>query len=719
MSRRNYGRLTLAVVCLLILGACQRGVDRSRVYRIGIRNLQSTDGGASEGRVDTFAVEVASEAGRRANVQLKWVVSPEGPDEALSAGRVDMWPTFTILPERGRRFHLTDPWMSSERALLTQGPPRREWQGAKVAYGLGPVSSLLEQLPGAVAVHKQGEVAAIQSVCIGEVDAAFVLVQSFGSLLVRRPEGCGSVTFRITPLRETQLKVAIGATKEMAPVADALREQIGRMAADGTLAQLFNKYSMYSSSESEIVYQLADAQRRSRLSEYGAGGLAVATAILIWQMKRVREARRTADQANRAKSEFLAHMSHEIRTPLNGIIATAEMLARRKLEEDERSLVDLIQGSSEGLLTLVNEILDFSRIEAGGLQMELVRFDLYEVVSKAVKLLQPQAAGKNLTLESAIRPEVPRWVVTDPMRLRQVLLNLLSNAVKFTEKGKVRLEVLPAGDPNEQLAVLFRVIDTGIGIDEMTLQKLFNPFTQGDSSTNRKYGGTGLGLAVCRRLVSLLGGTIGVESHPGKGSAFWFLLPVDAAEAEIPPQQVEPAPACEPKPEVAGAAAPEERGHVLIVDDNPVNQIVAARAVRSLGYSASVVSNGQAALDALQQEHIDLVLLDCQMPELDGYQTAAEVRKRESRTTLALRHTPIVAMTANAIDGEMERCVAAGMDDYVAKPFRMATLESTLARWIPAGITLCPANSAGALPTLPGQPSDRPPTPLPAPLPRA
>jgi signal transduction histidine kinase/ActR/RegA family two-component response regulator len=451
------------------------------------------------------------------------------------------------------------------------------------------------------------------------------------------------------------------------------------LAADGALTRIFENYSGYSTAETENIYELMDADRRSRMLAYGASGLVVALAILLWQVRRVRQARKAAERANSAKSEFLANMSHEIRTPLNGIVGMAELLARTVLDKEQREMTDVIRSSSETLISIVGGILDFSRIEAGSVQVESIPFDLHASVEGVVKLLAPRAHSKGLVFETAIAPNVPRMVYGDPLRIQQVLTNLLANAIKFTEKGRVRLEVSLGGDSAHPPAVLFRIGDTGVGIDAKTVGRLFTPFTQADSAATRKYGGLGLGLAISHRLVSLMGGSIGVKSEPGSGSTFWFLLPLgsmQAGSAGLPEPQ--PAAAVPPLPgRPAQAPAPIRR--ILIVEDNPVNQIVARRAVRALGYAAEIVSGGEAALEAWGRDSFDLILMDCQMPDMDGYEAAAEIRRREDRTA----RVPIVAMTANTIAGDEEKCRASGMDDYLPKPVRLAVLARTLERWLP------------------------------------
>ena len=669
------GLLTITLAAAWLLHSPYAG----RTYRIGVRNNSQYSIVDADGRVSGIAVDVVSEAARRAGIHLRWIPSPEGPDKALGSKKVDLWPLLTILPERRRRLYITDPWLSGDSYVISKGSRVPDWKGLRVAYALAPASLITEFLPHAIPVERPDEDSALRAVCTGEAAGAIVLVHSVESLLLDRPEGCGAAVLRVATIHAPRLKMGVGSTFESAGAANELRSQIGRLAAKGDLARFFGDHSGYSTAETENIYELMDAEQRSRMLAYGASGLVVALAILLWQVRRVRQARKAAEKANSAKSEFLANMSHEIRTPLNGIVGMAELLARTVLDKEQREMTDVIRSSSETLISIIGDILDFSRIEAGRVQVESIPFDLHASVEDVVKLFAPRAHSKGLVFESAMAPNVPRLVYGDPLRIRQVLTNLLANAVKFTEKGRVRLDASLGGDPAQPLAVLFRIGDTGIGIDAKTVARLFTAFTQADSATTRKYGGTGLGLAISHRLVSLMGGSIGVESEPGRGSTFWFLVPVGsmpAGSAGLP--QPQPAVAAPLLPDGAAQASSGIR-HILIVEDNPVNQMVALRAVRVLGYAAAVVSGGEAALEAWGRDSVDLILMDCQMPGMDGYEAAAEIRRREDGT----RHVPIVAMTANTVEGDEEKCRASGMDDYLPKPVRLAALARTLERWLP------------------------------------
>ena len=377
-----------------------------------------------------------------------------------------------------------------------------------------------------------------------------------------------------------------------------------------------------------------------------------------------RQATAVAEAASRAKSDFLANMSHEIRTPLNGVVGMLQLLAGTPLAADQRRQVDVAQSSAAALLTLINDILDFSKIEAGKLQLDPVPFDLADVADAAAAIVAPRAGAKGLSLTCAVDPSVARRRVGPADRVRQVLINLLGNAVKFTAAGSIALAVTAEGEDG----VRFAVTDTGIGIPPDRIDRLFKTFSQVDASTTRKYGGTGLGLAISKQLAELMGGAVGVESVVGAGSTFWFSarLPVDVATVTAAPAAVH------------AVATPAGR-RVLVAEDNDVNQMVVGEMLRRLGYAHDVVGDGRAAVAAVAGGGYDLVLMDCQMPEMDGFEAAAALRAAEAAA--GRPRLPVIALTANAIKGDRERCLAAGMDDYLTKPLDAAALAATLAAW--------------------------------------
>ncbi len=416
-----------------------------------------------------------------------------------------------------------------------------------------------------------------------------------------------------------------------------------------------------------------------RVVGFGFGAFVVSiSAALASRFQRTHARLRQAEAASQAKSEFLANMSHEIRTPLNGIVGMVELLLDSRLGQRQRRYLEIIDRSAETLLGLIDDILDLSKVEAGKLALAPSDFSLRALFDEIEGIFRPEADDKEIDFDLAIEEGTADPFRGDVGRLRQVLLNLVGNAIKFTPEGfvKVRVARVPrGGDP----LLRFTVQDSGIGIAPEVQNHIFEPFEQGDSSATRRFGGTGLGLAISRRLVDLMGGELGCNSTVGKGSTFWFTLPLEQGRTVKPPASPEVAPAVQDG---------GHKHHVLVVDDNAVNRLVTRAMVESLGYRASEAEDGFQALEALSQQRFAAVLMDCQMPGLDGFETTRRIRRGE-----VCPEIPIIAATASAMKEDRERCARVGMDDCLAKPFRRKDLAAALERWIvsPRRISPSPA----------------------------
>lgn len=378
-----------------------------------------------------------------------------------------------------------------------------------------------------------------------------------------------------------------------------------------------------------------------------------------------------AQEADRAKSRFLANMSHEIRTPMNGVLGMAELLSFTSLDEEQRKYARTIQKSGELLMSVLNDILDYSKIEAGKMTIQKLPFDLRACLEEVKALFEGSARKKGLVLESLIEDGTPHALTGDGMRLRQILMNLVGNAIKFTQQGRIELRAELLEKSGSQALLRFEICDTGIGVALEDQDRIFKVFSQVDDSSSRKYGGTGLGLAICKQLAALMGGDICLASSSSSGSVFALSLPFEVrSSGEAAPSSVPP------PPKESGGKGPR----VLLAEDDPIGRCVAQKMLEKLGCDIDIVPNGQEAVEAFSAKAYDLVLMDCQMPVMDGWRATQEIRERERKTGAS--HTPVVALTARVTPEDWERCMKVGMDDFLEKPCHLEALSATLKVWV-------------------------------------
>ncbi len=642
-----------------------------------------------KGRAEGLVVDVLNEAARRRGIVLEWVGEQKGDAPSLENHLADLWALARATPEWTSKFHVTRPWLRNSFYLISSASrpvtPSDRLAGRVLSLVNGPATRDRAQryYPNAIHLIAPNRMEAMLRFCRGEAEFALVEMRLLQSVLLDRPESCAEMPLQIIRVRGSAMELGIGSTKEYSAVAEELRNEIDELRADGTVGRALDVWCPLLTNEAEILFEEQDARKSRTVYLTILALAAVAGAIVLWEYRNASAARRLAESASLAKSEFVANISHEIRTPLAGILSTAELLSGTRLSSEQTEYTDVISQSGRTLLALLNNVLDIKKIEAGKLELSALPFDPVELLVQTVDTFRASANRKSLSLSIDGLDSLPARVAGDGLRIREVVANLLGNAVKFTHSGGVWVRC--GWTSNERSGRLrVSVEDSGIGIPDGSEKNLFQKFTQADSSINKKYGGTGLGLALARELISLMDGEIGCNCRAaGDGAEFWFEVPlvvVPAGELAAPPSGQLPQ---RPPPEMESPTNP----CVLLVEDNAVNRLVASRFLARAGCTVDQATSGLEALERIRTNRYDAIFMDCFMPEMDGYEATQKIRAGEA----AGQHIPVIALTAAAFTSDRDKAIAAGMDDYVTKPIQAAELTRVLSRWVHSART--PAQS--------------------------
>jgi signal transduction histidine kinase/ActR/RegA family two-component response regulator len=675
--RNNHAGCGVAVALLAACGAhfsssVAFSQTFSRTIRIGAGNAYPYHVMGDNGQARGLAVDVLEQAARRRGIRIVWVdMRGMNVEAALASGKIDVWPLTGSGILRVKGMYLTDPWLRNTQLVAALDP---EAVGEGAWSRVRSLSLLDSPTPRRLAetFFARAELRtfatreeALSAMCRGETEAAIIEARSLQWLTLQGVAGCDFSRMKMGGFPRAATELGIASTAEASSTAMALREEIDRMAVDGMLGRILQPWAYYYANESETIHLQQRLERRLEVMVLALCAVAAGMVVLVILYCRLRQARRVAEQANAAKSRFLASVSHDIRTPLNGVVGMADALAKSRLEAASKEQVEVIRSCAVALQRLLGDVLDLARIEQGRLQLEAAPFSITKLIEDVAGAARALAEAKNLELRAEGGEGIPR-LVGDELRIRQVLTNLVDNAIKFTSEGQIVIRAA-CERQNGYAQLRISVEDTGMGVAPNTRERIFESFEQADASILRRYGGTGLGLAISRELVRLMGGELDVESRPGERTVFWFELRLPCA----------PEPVRHEERTAAERSPAFEAARVLVVDDNGISQRVAETLLTQLGCRVDKADDGSKALNLVQERSYDLVLMDCLMPGMNGWDTTRAIRAAEHG-----RRIPIIALTASVMSGDRQRCVDAGMDDFLAKPIDMETLRRTLEKWL-------------------------------------
>jgi signal transduction histidine kinase/ActR/RegA family two-component response regulator len=633
-----------------------------------------------------FTVDVLNAAARKRGIPLKWINCPEGPTKAFTAGKVDMWPLLGTPSATKMGAYMAEPWLRNQYAVIWRrgasviDRAAPDWTGKTISVVHMPMSSALaaSYFTKSKFDRTPNRTVALQHLCEGVGDGAFMEVRLLEAMLLQRPPGCIGVGLGVRVIPGMTQSMTTASTHAFRMETDELRAEIAAMFLDGRFGEFIDNWFVFSNIEARSVVELLEQRGRTRTITAALFVTIVLVCLLLWTARAARRARKAAERANQLKSSFLANVSHEIRTPMNGVLGMCELLASTPLTPEQREYAVTIGKSAQLQLLILNDLLDSAKIEAGKLTLEPGPFSPGELIKDVHLAFSGAAAQKALNLKLHVA-DLPPCMIGDSLRIRQIVNNLVGNALKFTESGTVEV-IAESGLTHSKSELIITVRDTGIGISPEISTKIFQKFVQADHSRTRRFGGTGLGLSICRDLVSLMGGSIDLKSSIGQGSTFRVTLPL--ATAVMPVEQ-----AIINRQLLSQVNSIDATLPVLIAEDNLTNQQVAVAMLRSLGIASQIANNGLEAVTMCAQNDYAAVLMDCQMPQMDGLEATRRIRE------LNRQRIPIIALTAGTAQIERQHALYAGMDDFLPKPISYKDLQTTLAKWIPvkADSTLSPA----------------------------